>query len=1095
MDLNQMLSESGQEADKNVGTAKREANHSGNIFEHGDGATVLDDETKNNKVSIKDSLPPTNLESKSPSSKKSSKAPTPAKQSRKTKNLEQTNLNSNNHRAFFATMTGHKIPLVEYSPENYPTWTNIDEQSTAQNNENKKSKKTALKSNKKTNETNGNSNASNKNNDTHNGTKANRKSTTAKVNKGNSKKKDAKGSTMACVRCRRRHLSCIKDTSNITNTKNLTSALLDPLQPPTCHNCAKAGVACEYVLPDKKLNISMSYLQKLHDDIANLKKENMQLKSGINDVVHDNSSNSETPVQKVISNERNNVAPIIHSNNTTIINADNNETKKTTNQSKFSATDHSNAKLSIQEQNSKKQKISTSCSESSSDSDDTNDQLDDSEEKVPNFADRRGRLVGSRTGQKYFVGSSSMTLFGMEIQSLVEKCKKKLQKKNKSNTDATNYVESLEYPDNTEMWKNTLLQDLEPGIDKVLEKEGNAYRIVLAESKSNSGVLSVNFTLPSFSYAMLLVDTFITYNDGCFYFFNEGIMKENLRKTYNGFNVYENDQTLQTIWFCKCLLVFSIGEMYLGTVHDNDGLKLASNSLKTTSILPGSGFFEQASEIFGCLFSSSRIDNLTKDGAIEVLLLYAFYLQVADCTVASYFYFGQTLRACLILGWHVDAEKDVLTRFELEHKRRLWWTVYMFERMLSSKAGLPLSFMDNTISSELPSDFDMSNPPPGCEHYIFPESEYITSCIKITQVNAQILNKLYDRQPDSNILPLLQKFVLQLLEWRTQLPSFLQVDFNKTPFAISRLCTNVFTEYFQGLNLAIRPLLYHFTALLLRKRSTASDKTASFPSYINLQKYSKTISILLNCSLQASINTIKSLWVMFEHNNLALFGYMDREYLFNSSCTLILFSATFGLHEQINPYINQSLRVFTKMRNLGNKPAGLRRAQLLKLMNDLDIHGVMQDLINRHYDNLQADKNFDKSYGPELKIVSVPRTSERSEFQKTSMLDNNRLPIAQEFLPTNHLLGLSANMSSLRSTADSTKSNNSSIPNDSPDSFSAKTDLRENIMENNVDRLMSNRIENTNEVEKFFQEIDNWSVQDNQLWKDISDQAMWLGIN
>ena len=87
------------------------------------------------------------------------------------------------------------------------------------------------------------------------------------------------------------------------------------------------------------------------------------------------------------------------------------------------------------------------------------------------------------------------------------------------------------------------------------------------------------------------------------------------------------------------------------------------------------------------------------------MLLYAFYLQVADCTIASYFYFGLALRAALILGWHVDADKENLNRFELEHRRRIWWTVYMYERMLSSKAGLPLSFADDSVSTELPIDF------------------------------------------------------------------------------------------------------------------------------------------------------------------------------------------------------------------------------------------------------------------------------------------------------------------------------------------------------------------------------------------------------
>ena len=97
--------------------------------------------------------------------------------------------------------------------------------------------------------------------------------------------------------------------------------------------------------------------------------------------------------------------------------------------------------------------------------------------------------------------------------------------------------------------------------------------------------------------------------------------------------------------------------------------------------------FYQASELSQALFASGAIDNITKDGGIEVMLLYAFYLQVADCTIASYFYFGLALRSTLILGWHVDADMENLNRFELEHRRRIWWTVYMYERMLSSRPG------------------------------------------------------------------------------------------------------------------------------------------------------------------------------------------------------------------------------------------------------------------------------------------------------------------------------------------------------------------------------------------------------------------------
>ena len=52
--------------------------------------------------------------------------------------------------------------------------------------------------------------------------------------------------------------------------------------------------------------------------------------------------------------------------------------------------------------------------------------------------------------------------------------------------------------------------------------------------------------------------------------------------------------------------------------------------------LPGSAFSIKLQNYL-LVFCFGAIDNITKDGGIEVMLLYAFYLQVADCTIASYF--------------------------------------------------------------------------------------------------------------------------------------------------------------------------------------------------------------------------------------------------------------------------------------------------------------------------------------------------------------------------------------------------------------------------------------------------------------------------
>lgn len=756
-----------------------------------------------------------------------------------------------------------------------------------------------------------------------------------------------KRTSHACIRCRFRHTRCPGG---------------DP-----CSKCQLAKTKCEYVEYEKRLVVSRKYLDKLQDDIARLKKENASLRNGVKE-----------------ESRRDGPGPM---NEDMVLG------------------------ISMEQQNS-----SAFGSTLSGLIGMDNYGLEDDEgnpEVIHPSLDKYGRLIQSRTGEKLYVGSSSMTLFGLEIQNMAPALGSLLLHPNSTGTT----------PADSPQHFSTGFQDAlgGPASDvkretRILEKEGNAYNITLAKTNTRPG-LSVNFTLPSYSYAILLVDTFINYNDGCFYFFNEGLVKKFLMNLYSG-NTSENkkiikrnisphvgpaddentikkdtddDTILETIWFCKILLIFAIGEMYLGTESDTHIEKLkqermiayrkGKNKKKDSSkrnTLPGSGFFYQASELFTGLFASGAVDNITKDGGIEVMLLYAFYLQVADCTIASYFYFGLALRSTLILGWHVDADMENLNRFELEHRRRIWWTVYMYERMLSSKAGLPLSFADDSVSTELPFDFTINledfprdeNDVRG--YYIFPSAEYINNCVTITQINAIILSSLYTKQPTANILPVVSDLVQRLFNWKNSLPEFLVVDFSKDDVKISRLIVNLITEYFQGMNLAVRPLLFHFATKKLKELQVQSQN-----KYVDLSKYSKNVLTLLNASFQASINTIKSIWALLPQNMVALFGWMDREYLFTSASTLILFNASFGVHDATRDHLDHALTVFMKMKRLGNYPAALRRAQLLKLIKVLDYNGVMQDLLEKHDEDFRKpaaaqDAQMDVDpYGDDMPFINM----------------------------------------------------------------------------------------------------------------------------
>lgn len=672
-------------------------------------------------------------------------------------------------------------------------------------------------------------------------------------------KKKSKRTNIACERCRKRHVKCPQG------------------QP--CAKCVATKAICQYAESETKINVSMKYLTRLHDEIASLKKENTNLRCG--------SKQQSAQFSPLCNN------------------------------------------------------VYRESSSFSSPSKET--QIASEEIAVPPLLDASRRLVYSTTGDRFYVGPSSMTLFGVKVQQMIPK-------KISANVESNGEMKAIEK------------------MATVMEREGQAYKVHMEKTETRPE-MSVKFTLPNYSYAMLLIDTFITFNDGCFYFFNEGLVKQSLRDLYRGQISSKlqpsTDSVIEAIHLCKLLLIFAIGEMYLGVAHDANGAKL-NESDEDTPGLPGSSLFQQASKLFTGLFASGAIDNVAREGGVEVVLLYAFYLQVADSTVASYFYFGIALRASLILGMHVDAEKENLTRFELEHRRRIWWTVYMFERMLSPKIGQPLSLSDDSISTDLPLDFPTANPPSGCEHYIFPEAQYIKNCVSIVQINALIFSSMY-QNITNDTLPSMLTMLKRLHDWKQQLPEFLNPNFLLRNFKISRLVTNLITEYFQGVNLAVRPLLFYMTTKQIKEGKM-----------VDLTKFDEILSSLLNASFQGSINTIRALWYLHNESMLAVFGYMDREYLFTSAATLVLFNRAFGVNEATYLYLDHALFMFSRMRSLGNNPAQQRRAQLINLMHTLNYNQCLSDLIKKYEDDDVYESTRAKTAAPE-KVTNINNKEKRKK--------------------------------------------------------------------------------------------------------------------
>ena len=61
------------------------------------------------------------------------------------------------------------------------------------------------------------------------------------------------------------------------------------------------------------------------------------------------------------------------------------------------------------------------------------------------------------------------------------------------------------------------------------------------------------------------------------------------------------------------------------------------------------------------------------------------------------------MRTALFQGMHTDLPIETFGAATVERARRIWWTVYILDRELSSLMGLPVQITDEIISAELPS--------------------------------------------------------------------------------------------------------------------------------------------------------------------------------------------------------------------------------------------------------------------------------------------------------------------------------------------------------------------------------------------------------
>lgn len=133
------------------------------------------------------------------------------------------------------------------------------------------------------------------------------------------------------------------------------------------------------------------------------------------------------------------------------------------------------------------------------------------------------------------------------------------------------------------------------------------------------------------------------------------------------------------------------------------------------------------------------------------------------------------------MGLHLNIDNslvpDNITR---EHRKRVWWTAYNFDRFWSCKIGLPVSIADEDISVDLPVELEGQDQ--FQEDLASIDTDHLVANVSVARLAGDIIKSIYSRnlhqKPFSQRV---QNILKALQQWMEQLPAQLQLDSSRPP--------------------------------------------------------------------------------------------------------------------------------------------------------------------------------------------------------------------------------------------------------------------------------------------------------------------------
>ncbi|OPB43524.1 Zn2Cys6 transcription factor [Trichoderma guizhouense] len=304
----------------------------------------------------------------------------------------------------------------------------------------------------------------------------------------------------------------------------------------------------------------------------------------------------------------------------------------------------------------------------------------------------------------------------------------------------------------------------------------------------------------------------------------------------------------------KFWALFAIGKTY------------STRTSATPGAFPGLEYFAKASKVLRVISERPTVEM------VETCLLLSYYSLFLNRRHSAYSLAGSAVRTAIIMGLHLNVPEPLLTdQFAREHRVRVWWTAYTFDRMWATKLGYPVAVQDSDIDLELPSN--------KLSHSDFPDCSYSVAMIGLARISGTILNSIYGKSSQKTALSQrVHDSLSALRQWLKDLPPSLQIDPTKSNMA-EHQTESLHLRFDQLVILATRPVLLHVFRTRFKVMETGDEP--------DIPGSASTLSEACVRCARHSYQILTDSWI---NGRFMMFDYFYTQYLFTSATILAISS-------------------------------------------------------------------------------------------------------------------------------------------------------------------------------------------------------------